>query len=489
MFRKELLELWSFRGPGRLLHLTWVALFIAFFVWFNHAPLLGSMAGELGLDDRQLKALLLINIALALPAGILMGMLVDRYGPRLAFAGLLLFCGVLSLLFAAARTFEEMAWLRLLLGFTGAGFVIGIRLVGEWFPPRRIGMAEGVFAGWGGFGSAAAALTLPTLALLFGGDDGWRWAVGLSGVLAILYAPLFYAAVRNTPAAATFFRPRRSGAMEVCSHGDLLFYLLAILPVGGALLILIWELGPMGLGIVEKPVVLGGMAFVLGVLALQSIRIYDVNRQHLRRGVPDRQRYRFRQVMILALANFVTFGSELAVISLLPLHFMELFGYSEVGAGVLAGGYALMNLVARPAGGWLSDHFGRKRVLLLLLAGTALSYWLMTQMDADWSTAAIALVTALAAVFVLGGEGAVFAMVPLISRHQTGQIAGLVGAYGLSGGIIFLSLNARFDVATLFLIMSGAAAATWVAVFFLQEPEGAIAEVHPDGRIELIEVA
>lgn len=41
-----------------------------------------------------------------------------------------------------------------------------------WFKPRDIGFAEGFYAGWGNFGSAAAALTIPTIALsVFGGDD------------------------------------------------------------------------------------------------------------------------------------------------------------------------------------------------------------------------------------------------------------------------------------------------------------------------------
>ncbi len=46
---------------------------------------------------------------------------------------------------------------RLLLGVVGAGFVVGIRMVSEWFPPAELGTAEGVYGGWGNFGAAAAA--------------------------------------------------------------------------------------------------------------------------------------------------------------------------------------------------------------------------------------------------------------------------------------------------------------------------------------------
>lgn len=40
-------------------------------------------------------------------------------------------------------------------------------------------------------------------------------------------------------------------------------------------------------------------------------------------------------------------------------------------------------------------------------------------------------------VFVQAGCGAVYAMVPLIKRRMTGQIAGMVGAYGNVGGVTF----------------------------------------------------
>lgn len=37
------LNLLSFHGKTRILHLTWFAFFLSFFVWFNMAPLIGVM--------------------------------------------------------------------------------------------------------------------------------------------------------------------------------------------------------------------------------------------------------------------------------------------------------------------------------------------------------------------------------------------------------------------------------------------------------------
>src|SRR5690606_40293888 len=68
--------------------------------------------------------------------------------------------------------------------------------------------------------------------------------------------------------------------------------------------------------------------------------------------------------------------------------------------------FAFMNLVARPGGGWLSDRFGRKRSLALLLAGLVLGYGLMSQIGSGWPLALAVMATMLCSFFVQAGEGA-----------------------------------------------------------------------------------
>jgi len=214
------LKWFSFTDNMRILHLTWIAFFISFYVWFNHAPLLASIRGTLGLSEQQVKALLILNVALTIPARIVIGMLVDAFGPRRIYSLLLFLSAFPCFGFAMANSFEQMALMRFLLGFVGAGFVVGIRMIGEWFPARQVGLAEGIYGGWGNFGSAAAAMTLPTLALLFGVADGWRYAIALTGVISLVYAAIFALTVTDTPKGSTYFKPKRSGAMEVTSRGD-----------------------------------------------------------------------------------------------------------------------------------------------------------------------------------------------------------------------------------------------------------------------------
>lgn len=486
------LNLLDFQNPSiRTLHLTWVAFFITFVVWFSHAPLLAAIKETFDLTQQQVKALMILNVALTIPARIVIGILVDKFGPRHVYSGLLVSASFVCFIFASSTSYEMLALSRFLLGFVGAGFVIGIRLVGEWFPAKQVGLAEGVYGGWGNFGSAAAAMTLPTLALVFGGPEGWRYAIASTGVLALVYGIFFFIKARNTPRGSTYFKPKKSGGLEVSSKKDFYFYLLMNIPMYIALAVLTWRLGPDNLKLLT-----GGTATALWVslavlFVFQVTQIYKVN-SHLFSD-PDPQPkadgYQFKQVAVLDWAYFVTFGSELAVVSMLPLFFMDTFGLDAVKAGLLASGFAFMNLVARPSGGWVSDKFGRKKTMSILIAGLTIGYLVLSQIDSSWWIGVAVIATMFCSFFVQAGEGAVFAMVPLVQRRMTGQIAGMAGAYGNVGAVTFLTVLSFVDASTFFLVIAGSAAFVFFLVQFLEEPEGHMTEVLPDGTVQLIEVS
>ncbi len=484
------IRLWDFRNPSiKTLHITWVAFFISFVVWFSHAPLMAFIKEAFDLSTQEVKALLILNVALTIPSRIVIGMLVDKFGPRLIYAGLLTISSFFCWGFAFADSYEQLALFRFLCGFVGAGFVIGIRMVGEWFPARQVGVAEGVYGGWGNFGSAAAAMTLPSLALFYGGDDGWRYALATTGVIAFCYGIFFYITARNTPKGSTYFKPRRTGGLEVTSKGDLYFLLAMNVPMYLALATLVWKLSPANLGLLGDSACLALYCVLVVLFVFQTSQIWRVNKEHLAEGVPEIEQYKFKQVAVLDWAYFVTFGSELAVVSMLPLFFMETFDLDPVKAGFMASGFAFMNLVARPGGGWLSDHFGRKRSLTILITGLTIGYLVLSQIDGGWWIPLAVIATMCCSFFVQAGEGAVFAMVPLVKRRMTGQIAGMAGAYGNVGGVIFLTVLSFVDNSTFFLIIAACAAVCLVCVQFLDEPQGQMAEVLPDGTVELIDVA
>ena len=481
-------RLFSLTANMKILHYSWVAFFISFLVWFNHAPLLGLIAQSLGLSSEQIKTLLILNVALTIPARIIIGMVTDQYGPRKTYSLLLLLCSIPCAMFALADTFEQLALARFLLGFIGAGFVIGIRLVSEWFPANQLGTAEGIFGGWGNFGSAAAAMILPVLALAFGGDDGWRWAVGVTAVICFVYSFIFYYGVRDTPAGATYFKPKSSKAMEVTSVGDFYLLILMKIPLFGALFLLNWKLSPSGVSLIDET---SALIIYIGLVALFFYEVYiayQVNKSVFTTPVEPLHQYSFKQVAVLNVLYFATFGSELAVISMLPLFFAETFGLDLVLAGLLASTYAFMNLLSRPLGGWISDKYGRKKTLMILTTGLSLGYAVMATITGEWPLVLAVIAAMSCSFFVQAGEGAVFAAVPLIKRRLTGQIAGMTGAYGNVGAVCYLTVLSFVSYSFFFWVIAISAFVGLMMLFFMQEPKGNMAEILPDGTVELIKV-
>ena len=224
----------------RVLHYTWIAFFLTFFVWFNMAPLKTAMVDSFSfLDASNFKSLLLCNVALTIPARIVIGALVDKHGPRVVFSGLMVITVIPGLLFAFGDSFMQLVITRLLLSSIGAGFVIGIKMTDNWFPPKYIGRAEGFYAGWGNFGSAAAAGLIPIIGLtLIGGQFGWRWSMAISSIVTALYGVFYYFRVRDYPTGKEPVKKDKkkvSSALPVSSYAGLFSSLFWTIPLYAAL--------------------------------------------------------------------------------------------------------------------------------------------------------------------------------------------------------------------------------------------------------------
>ena len=75
---------------------------------------------------------------------------------------------------------------------------------------------------------------------------------------------------------------------------------------------------------------------------------------------------------------------------------------------------------------------------------------------------------------VQAGCGAAFAVVPLIKRRLTGQIAGMTGAYGNTGGVFFLTVLVR-GLFNILLAIAATAILGIMAILFMNEPRGHMA--------------
>ena len=517
-----LAELFSKATQGRykILHMTWFAFFLSFVVWFNFAPFATTIGQDFGLTKPQLGTIGLCNVALTVPARILIGMLLDKFGPRLTYSLLLIYAAIPCLIFATAQDFNQLVLGRLLMGIVGAGFVIGIRMVAEWFPPKDVGTAEGIYGGWGNFGSAFSAFTMVLFAALlsflpgafnFGEPESfkilffpafntdilnWRAAIAGSGIIAALYGVLYYFSVSDTPPGKVYRRPRSARGMEVTSKRDFWFLMLMNLPLTLILCVLAWRLTKVNF------LTTGGMliAWVIlaGLYAFQAYNCWVVNKDLLagRKRYPPQDRYEFKQVALLELTYIVNFGSELAVVTMLPAFFEGTFGLDKATAGIIASSYAFMNLVSRPGGGIISDTLGsRKWTMVFLSAGMGIGYLLMSQVGSSWPLALAVILTMACSFFVQAAEGSTFAIVPLIKPRITGQIAGNVGAYGNVGAVAYLTtrllltesseaanggeaIMSTVDASFFQVLGVAGLIVAFLCAFFLKEPKDSFAEHH-----------
>ena len=421
---------------SRTLHFTWIAFFLTFVAWFNMAPFNTTIMSQLGLTEAEINILMICNVVLTIPARIVIGSLTDQHGPQKVFSGLLLFAGLICIAFSISQSFESLLINRLLMGIVGGGFVVGIKMIAEWFPHNKMGIAQGIYAGWGNFGAAAAAFSLPLIAIPFSIDTGWRIATAFSGVLCIIWAFVYFRLCLDIPERSHNFKVGLHGTIEV-----------QLIPSS-----ITWVL----------------IAGLSAIFISNLVHCWKFNLPRIKNPKALEKAYPFSQIAILSLVYSLTFGSELAVISIFPQFLETTFSISVGLAGVLGASYACMNLVTRPGGGWVSDKFGRRRTLSFLILGGLVSHWYIGEINSHWQLSSAISLSVIGSIFFQAGNGACFAAVPLIRKNLTGKMAGLAGAYGSVGAVCFLTLYSFVTPQEFFKIIAAYAFLVFLALFFLK---------------------
>lgn len=522
---EEKFRLFDFKQEKvRVLHYTWIAFFLTFFVWFNLAPVLVEMMDQFEwLTKDNVKTLIICNVALTIPARIIVGALIDKYGPRIVFSGLMVITTVPGLMFAFGDSLTQLVISRLLLGTIGAGFVIGIKMTANWFPKKHIGRAEGFYAGWGNFGSAAASMLIAVIAFNFiGGDNGWRYALAISSIVCGVYGLIYFFLVKDYEEGKEPHRStKKGGPMPVSSTFELVQYCFWNIPLYGALGLLTYNLHKQVL-VTGEPLLSWNAVYItwaiLGIFYLFSIaRIIKFNLPRIKKGVPENEKWHFSSVGALNTTYFANFGAELAVVSMLPLFFYEVFSsltnssgdpiMTKTLAGGVAASFAFINLIARPLGGYFSDKGGsRKKTMLVYMLGISLGFacmgfiakygpmidgveTLVPMFSGIWWLVVAVIITMACSMFVQGAEGATFAMIPSIKKEMTGRIAGMAGAYGNVGAVTYLFIMTFVDYKLFFFILASGAMISFIyCAFVLKEPKhafdddenGAIMEIGED---------
>jgi NNP family nitrate/nitrite transporter-like MFS transporter len=375
------LKLLDFTSPAmRAFHMAWIAFFLCFFAWFGIAPLMAVVREELALTKDQVGWCIIASVSITILARLWIGWLCERYGPRLTYTWLLVLGSLPVMLIGLSWNFESFLVFRLLIGAIGASFVITQFHTSVMFAPNCVGTANAAAAGWGNLGGGVTQMVMPLVFAFFVSVVGMSTAMGwrLAMVLAgvvCLLAGIAYWKFTQDAPEGNFAELRAAGKLPSVAKS--------------------WQ------------------------------------------GFWDA--FRDSRVWALFVIYGACFGIELTIDNIAHLYFVDKFGLSVTWAGVAAGCFGAMNIVARALGGLVSDKVnvrwglrGRVVWLFIALAGEGI---LLTCFSQAAALAAAIPLLLLFGLFVKMSNGATYAVVPFVNRKALGAVSGIVGAGGNAGAV------------------------------------------------------
>ncbi len=375
------LNIFSIKGiQMKTFHITWLTFFFCFFAWFGMAPLMKIAREQLHLTKDEIGNIQIASVSATIVARLLIGRLVDKYGPKIVYTWLLLICAIPVLFIGTSESYLSFLLFRLAIGVIGASFVITQFHTSVMFAPNIKGTANATAGGFGNAGGGAANFFMPLIAAGITGlgfctaEDSWRYAMIVPGVMLLVCAFLYHKYTKDTPA---------GDYKEIGYHVD-----------------------------VKQNTFL---------IALKDYRTW-----------------------ILTISYAACFGVEITVDNFAPIFFTDSFGASIAIAGMAAGIFGWVNLFARPLGGIVADKIGQrwgfhgKTLLLsalLLLEGIGIIGFAQS--------GNIGMAICMMFFFGLSlkmANGATYSLVPFISPAAVGSVAGIVGAGGNIGAMLIAFL-------------------------------------------------
>lgn len=376
---QPLTKLNIFSGKGiqmKTFHITWLTFFVCFFGWFGLAPLMPTIKEDLHLDKGQIGNIIIASVSATIIARLLIGRLCDTWGPRKTYTLLLLVGAIPVMCVGLAKDYTSFLLFRLAISVIGASFVITQFHTSQMFAANIKGTANAVAGGWGNLGGGVTNMVMP---LIFAAIVGFGYT----------------------------------------SHDAWRYAMI----VPGVMMLI--------------------MAFFYYRFTKDTpAGNYDeINKLRAVKGKTDYSVLKDWRIWALSLAYAVCFGMEITFDNVAALHFVQEYKLSQSSAGFWAGMFGFMNIFARALGGIFADKVGKKfgiRGKGILLAAVLLLEGLGLLMFAQSGSFGMAIFSMISfALFLKMANGATYAITPFINEKNGGLVAGIVGAGGNLGGMMF----------------------------------------------------
>ncbi|KAF9480636.1 putative high affinity nitrate transporter [Pholiota conissans] len=443
------IPIFNLRDPyARAFHLSWLGFFVAFLSWFAFPPLIpDAIKSDLHLTTAQVGNSNITALTATLFMRIIVGPLVDKYGPRKVMAYLLILGAIPSGLAGTANSAQSLYILRFFIGILGATFVPCQAWTSAFFDKNCVGTANALVGGWGNMGGGAtfAIMTSVFQSLTARGltpHVAWRASFAIVPVPILLFvAGLTFLLGQDHPAGKWSQRHNIPAATISArqGHESLDFHM-------------------------EQSLGKEGKDTEKAVVCIEQVNVEDVAHIQSTVDLAVNETLTWKSALgilinpltwLPALAYFTTFGVELAIDSQLSGVLFTLFnkeqpGFTQTTAGYYTSILGFLNLVTRPFGGYLGDVVyrrygtkGKKAWTLLsgLIMGISLlagGFYLQSHRLPNEAQLPILMgVFSISAIFSELGNGANFSLVPHCNAYNNGVMSGIVGSFGNLGGVIF----------------------------------------------------
>ncbi|XP_063399740.1 uncharacterized protein LOC134684385 [Mytilus trossulus] len=466
-------RLFSIARPHmRSFHASWFCFFVAFTSWFGIQPLLPTIRKELELSKTDLANSGIASVAATIAVRVIIGPMCDKFGPRKIMCSLLITGAIPMALAGLIKTGTGLIVLRLFVGILGGTFVPCQFWTSAMYNSKIVGTANAIARGWGNLGGGFTFILMPGLFQLIkviGADEfmAWKLAVVVPSLICVLTGisiiftsddcPQGHWDNRLMPTTLTCSTDKTKQTQGVTNQG---FEHTSD------------EDGNASKAVSETHI--DGKKF-----EPSSSEIRNNNEKHI-----SNQSNRFWSIitiLVLVIQYGMCFGVEIAVNTVMNLYFLYNFkkegcvewsnSFSNITittmksevkeadtnecsilgqdtASLIASLFGLMNLFARAMGGIYSDIMrkylgiaGRLVAQFTCLVCEGIMLIIFSQMSTISTSIAVMIFFSM---FVQMSEGTTFAIVPYVLPSHVGIVAGLVGAGGNAGALVWNTLWRQF---------------------------------------------
>jgi len=405
----------SFARPHmRAFHYSWWSFFIAFFIWFSIAPLLPEVRKSLELTKADVWTTNIVAVSGDIFCRFLFGAFTDKLGARVLMGGVLLAASIPTAMTGLVNSLTGLIFLRLFIGIAGSSFVMCQCWTTRMFDKSIVGQVNGLVGGWGNVGGGVTQIIMGTVLFPFfrdyvfdnDADKAWRTVCIIPAIVAAATAVVVVTTSEDCPD-GNYKDLKKTGRMVEIS---------------------------------------AGASFRGGATDLNTWLLY------------------FHYACC--------FGVELTMNNYSVTYFVDEFGQTVSTASIIASIFGFMNIFARGLGGFMSDKmmskFGMRgriiwQAVTLITEGCLIFAFAVTK---DLAVAIVLLT--LFSICVQAAEGSTYGIVPYVNISAPGAVAGIVGAGGPTGAVLFgLGFRQIENVKHAYFLMASVVLLSGVSCLFL----------------------